>query len=96
MMAAVLADGTTIIENAAREPEIADLASFLIAWEASVLGAGTSTIVIEGVEKLGAVEHAVVPDRIEAATYLAAVGIAGGEINLVGARPDHMDMLCQK
>ena len=63
---------------------------------ASVLGAGTSTIVIEGVEKLGAVEHAVVPDRIEAATYLAAVGIAGGEINLIGARPDHMDMLCQK
>ena len=96
MMAAVLADGTTIIENAAREPEIADLASFLNRMGASVLGAGTSTIVIEGVEKLGAVEHAVVPDRIEAATYLAAVGIAGGEINLIGARPDHMDMLCQK
>jgi UDP-N-acetylglucosamine 1-carboxyvinyltransferase len=75
---------------------IADLASFLNRMGSSVLGAGTSTIVIEGVEKLGAVEHAVVPDRIEAATYLAAVGIAGGEINLVGARPDHMDMLCQK
>jgi UDP-N-acetylglucosamine 1-carboxyvinyltransferase len=96
MMAAVLAEGTTTIENAAREPEIADLASFLNRMGGNVLGAGTSTIVIEGVQKLDAVEHSVIPDRIEAATYLAATGIAGGEINLIGARPDHMDMLCQK
>ena len=96
MMAAVLADGETTIENAAREPEIADLASFLNRMGGKVLGAGTSTIIIEGVLGLKAVEHSVIPDRIEAATYLAAAGIAGGEINLIGARPDHMDMLCQK
>tara|TARA_B100000029_G_scaffold512840_1_gene610611 strand:- start:247 stop:1500 length:1254 start_codon:yes stop_codon:yes gene_type:complete len=96
MMAAVRAEGETVIENAAREPEIADLASFLNRMGAKILGAGTSTILIEGVEKLVAVEHAVIPDRIEAATYLAATGIAGGEVNLIGARSDHMDMLCQK
>jgi UDP-N-acetylglucosamine 1-carboxyvinyltransferase len=96
MMAAVRAKGRTVIENAAREPEIADLAAFLNRMGAEVLGAGSSTISIEGVDHLNAVEHTVIPDRIEAATYLAAVGIAGGEINLLGARPDHMDMLCQK
>lgn len=96
MMAAVRAKGQTIIENAAREPEIADLAAFLNRMGAKILGAGTSTISIEGVDELTSVEHTVVPDRIEAATYLAAVGIAGGELTLVGARPDHMDMLCQK
>lgn len=96
MMAAVLAKGTTIIENAAREPEIADLASFLNRMGAHVLGAGTPTIEIDGVDELVAVDHTVMPDRIEAATYLAAVGAAGGELTLVGARPDHMEMLCQK
>ena len=96
MMAAVRAKGETIIENAAREPEIADLAAFLNRMGGKVLGAGTSTIVVEGVDKLVAVEHSVIPDRIEAATYLAATGIAGGEVNLIGARSDHMDMLCQK
>ena len=96
MMAAVRAEGETIIENAAREPEIADLAAFLNRMGAKVLGAGSSTITIEGVNDLVAVEHTVIPDRIEVATYLAAVGIAGGEINLLGARADHMDMLCQK
>jgi UDP-N-acetylglucosamine 1-carboxyvinyltransferase len=96
MMAAVLAKGTTIIENAAREPEIADLASMLNRMGAHVLGAGTPTIEIDGVDELTAVDHTVVPDRIEAATYLAAVGVAGGEVTLVGARPDHMEMLCQK
>jgi UDP-N-acetylglucosamine 1-carboxyvinyltransferase len=96
LMASVRAKGRTVIENAAREPEVADLAAFLNRMGAHILGAGTSTIVVEGVDELSPVEHTVVPDRVEAATYLAAVGIAGGEITLVGARPDHMDMLCLK
>lgn len=96
MMAAVRARGETIIENAAREPEIADLAAFLNRMGAKVLGAGSSTVTIQGVDNLVGVEHTVIPDRIEVATYLSAVGIAGGEINLLGARADHMDMLCQK
>jgi UDP-N-acetylglucosamine 1-carboxyvinyltransferase len=98
LMAAVLAKGTTVIDNAAREPEIWDLASFLNRMGAHVVGAGSSTITVDGVEpdELTGVEHAVVPDRVEAATYLAAVAIAGGEIVVEGARPDHMDMLVQK
>jgi UDP-N-acetylglucosamine 1-carboxyvinyltransferase len=96
LMAAVLAKGTTIIDNAAREPEVADVAAFLNRMGAHILGAGTSTITVEGVEELGAVDHTVIPDRIEAATFLAAVGVAGGEITLQGARPDHMDMVCRK
>jgi UDP-N-acetylglucosamine 1-carboxyvinyltransferase len=96
LMAAVLAKGSTVIDNAAREPEIADLATFLNRMGARVLGAGSSTITIEGVESLSAVEHAIVPDRIEAATFLAAVGVAGGEITIEGARADHMDMLIDK
>ncbi len=96
LMAAVLAEGTTVIDNAAREPEIADLVAFLNRMGAHILGAGSSTLQIEGVESLSAVEHQVIPDRIEAATYLAAVGIAGGEITLRGARADHMAMLVRK
>lgn len=96
LMAAVLAKGETVIDNAAREPEIADLAAFLNRMGAQVLGAGTSTIHVEGVEELSSVEHEVIPDRIEAATFLAALGIAGGELTIRGARPDHMDMLIQK
>lgn len=96
LMAAVLAKGRTVIENAAREPEIADLAAFLNRMGAHVLGAGSPTVTIEGTDDLSPVEHPVVSDRIEAATYLAAVGVAGGEITLAGARPDHMDMLVQK
>ncbi|MBV9950372.1 MAG: UDP-N-acetylglucosamine 1-carboxyvinyltransferase [Acidimicrobiia bacterium] len=96
LMAAVLAKGETVIENAAREPEIADLAAFLNRMGASILGAGSPTITIEGVDELSPVEHEVIPDRIEAATFLAALGVAGGEIVLEGARPDHMDMLMQK
>jgi UDP-N-acetylglucosamine 1-carboxyvinyltransferase len=92
----VLAKGTTVIDNAAREPEIADLAAFLNRMGAQVLGAGSSTITVEGVEQLSPVEHSVVPDRIEAATFLAALGVAGGEITLAGARADHMDMFVQK
>jgi UDP-N-acetylglucosamine 1-carboxyvinyltransferase len=96
LMAAVLAKGVTVIDNAAREPEIADLASFLNRMGAQVLGAGSSTIRVEGVDELNAVEHTVVPDRVEAATFLAAVGMTGGELTLQGARADHMDMLIEK
>jgi UDP-N-acetylglucosamine 1-carboxyvinyltransferase len=98
LMAAVLAKGTTVIDNAAREPEIWDLASFLNRMGARIVGAGSATITVEGVERgdLEGVEHAVVPDRIEAATYLSAVAVAGGEITVRGARPDHMDMFIKK
>jgi UDP-N-acetylglucosamine 1-carboxyvinyltransferase len=96
LLAAVLAKSTTVIDNAAREPEIADLAAFLNRMGGNVLGAGSPTITVEGVDELTPVEHDVVPDRIEAATFLAAVGIAGGEITIEGARADHMDMLVQK
>ncbi|HET8896304.1 MAG TPA: UDP-N-acetylglucosamine 1-carboxyvinyltransferase, partial [Protaetiibacter sp.] len=96
LMAAVLAKGTTVIENAAREPELSDLAALLNRMGARIVGIGTSRLVIEGVDELSPVEHEVIPDRIEAATYLAAVGIAGGEITLLGARHDHMDMLITK
>lgn len=90
LLAAVVADGETEIDNAAREPEIADLAAFLNRMGAKVLGAGSSTITVVGVEELRPVEHRVVADRIEAATYLCALGAAGGEIRLLGARDDHM------
>lgn len=96
LMAAVLADGTTTIDNAAREPEIADLASMLNKMGARITGAGTSTITVIGVDELEAVSHRAIPDRIQAATFLAALGVAGGEILLEEARYDHMDMVCQK
>jgi UDP-N-acetylglucosamine 1-carboxyvinyltransferase len=96
MMAAVLAKGTTVIDNAAREPELSDLASMLNRMGARTVGIGSSRRVIDGVDELTPVEHRVIPDRIEAATYLAAVGVTGGEITLVGARHDHMDMLVTK
>ncbi|NNE74675.1 MAG: UDP-N-acetylglucosamine 1-carboxyvinyltransferase, partial [Acidimicrobiales bacterium] len=96
LMAAVRAKGTTVIENAAREPEICDLAAFLGRMGAKVSGAGTPTITVEGVDHMTAVDHTTIPDRIEVATYLAAVGIAGGELTLQGARADHIDMLAQK
>ena len=96
LMAAVLAKGTTIIENAAKEPEVADLAAMLCDMGAVVRGAGTSRIEIEGVEALRPTHHAVVPDRVVAATYLAAVGMAGGEVTIADARPEHMEMLLRK
>ena len=96
LMAAVKAKGTTVIDNAAREPEIADLAAFLNRMGARVVGGGSSTLEIEGVDELTPVDHEVVPDRVEAATFLAAVGLAGGEITIEGARADHMDMLILK
>lgn len=96
LMASVLAKGTTVIDNAAREPEIADLCDMLNHMGAQVSGAGTSTLVIEGVEELHETDHTVISDRIEAATCLAAVGVVGGEITLAGARYDHMAMLGKK
>jgi UDP-N-acetylglucosamine 1-carboxyvinyltransferase len=96
LMAAVLAKGTTVIENAAKEPEVADLADMLCAMGAVVRGAGTSRLEIEGVEALHPTRHTVVPDRVVAATFVAAVGIAGGEVTVADARPDHMEMLLRK
>lgn len=96
--AAVYAKGTTVIDNAAREPEISDLCAFLRSMGARIEGVGTGTLVVHGVERgeLAGVDHAVVPDRIQAATYLAAVGVVGGEITVRGARPDQMEMLLRR
>jgi UDP-N-acetylglucosamine 1-carboxyvinyltransferase len=96
LMAAVLAKGTTVIENAAKEPEVIDLATMLCDMGAVIRGAGTSRIEIEGVEGLRPTTHAVIPDRVVAATFLAAVGITGGEVTIADARPDHMEMLLRK
>ena len=96
MMAAVLARGTTVIDNAAREPEIADLASFLAAMGAHIDGAGTSTIEVEGVDALVPADHATIPDRIETGTWAAVAVATGGEITLEDARPDHLDLFLQK
>jgi len=96
LMAAVAARGTTVIENAAREPELVDLAEFLVEMGARVEGVGTPTIEIEGVEGFGAVEHAVIPDRVEAGTYAIAICATGGRIALSGARADHMDLILSK
>jgi UDP-N-acetylglucosamine 1-carboxyvinyltransferase len=96
LMAAVLAKGTTVIENAAREPEVADLAVFLRAMGARITGAGTSRIVIEGVDELMPAKHHVIADRVVAATFLSAAAIAGGEVIVEDARIDHMTMLLDK
>ncbi|HET9309940.1 MAG TPA: UDP-N-acetylglucosamine 1-carboxyvinyltransferase [Actinomycetota bacterium] len=96
MMAAVLARGTTVIDNAAREPEIADLASFLAAMGARIDGAGTNTIEVEGVDDLVPADHATIPDRIETGTWAAVAVATRGEITLEDARPDHLDLFLQK
>jgi UDP-N-acetylglucosamine 1-carboxyvinyltransferase len=96
LMAAVLAKGTTVVENAAREPEVADLADFLTAMGARISGAGTSRIEVEGVEELRPATHRVIPDRVVAATFLAAVGLTGGDVVVTDARANHMDMLLRK
>ncbi|MGB5717754.1 MAG: UDP-N-acetylglucosamine 1-carboxyvinyltransferase [Gammaproteobacteria bacterium] len=95
MMAATLADGVTVIENAAREPEVTDLANCLNCMGAKISGAGTDTIVIEGVERLSGTEYKVVPDRIEAGSYLVAAAITRGHIKIKDARPDIMDAVLQ-
>ncbi len=99
LMAAVAAKGITVIDNAAREPEIFDLCCFLQSMGAVISGAGTSTLMIEGAgttQWLQAADHTVIPDRIVAATYLAALGVASGEVFVEGARYDHMELLCAK
>src|SRR5581483_7451980 len=96
LMAAVLAEGVTVIESAACEPEVVDLANFLNAMGAGITGAGRPTITITGVEKLHGTEHEVIPDRIEAATYAIAAAATNGEVTLRGARPEHMRAVLDK
>ncbi|MBT8128873.1 MAG: UDP-N-acetylglucosamine 1-carboxyvinyltransferase [Gammaproteobacteria bacterium] len=96
MMAAALADGITVIENAAREPEVIDLANFLIAMGAKISGAGTDTITIEGVEKLTGTRYRVLPDRIETGTYLVAAAISGGRIKVKDTDPKLLDAVIDK
>ncbi|MDA8072578.1 MAG: UDP-N-acetylglucosamine 1-carboxyvinyltransferase [Actinomycetota bacterium] len=96
LMAAALAKGTTVIENAAREPEVQDLAAMLVSMGATVRGAGTSRVEVEGVEMLQPARHRVLPDRVVAATFLAAAGLAGGDVVVADARVEHMTMLVAK
>ena len=96
MMAATLADGTTIIENAAREPEVADLARCLNSMGARITGAGTDEITVEGVERLHGAVHEVIPDRIETGTYLVAGAMTGGTVRLRNARPDLLQAVLDK
>lgn len=96
LMAAVLAEGTTVIKNAAREPEVIDLAHFLIQMGAKITGAGTHTIVIEGVDQLGGTEYSIMSDRIEAGTYLTAAALTRGNVTVRRVKPDNLlSMLCK-
>ena len=96
MMAAVLAEGTTVIENAAKEPHIVDLANFLNSMGADVKGAGTDTIKIRGVERLAGGSYGIIPDQIEAGTYMAAVAAAGGQVLIKNVIPKHLDCISAK
>lgn len=96
MMAASLADGITILENAAREPEVVDLANFIIKMDGKVSGAGTDTITIEGVEKLNGCDYKVLPDRIETGTYLVAAAVTGGKVLLKDTTPALLDAVIVK
>src|SRR6185436_8401121 len=96
MMAATLAEGVTEIENAAREPEIEDLAAALVKMGARIAGAGTALITIEGVRELAGFDHTVIPDRIEAGTLLIAGAITGGAVTVDGARVEHLESLLVK
>ena len=96
LMAAVLAHGETIIENAAREPEVVDLANLLLKMGAKITGAGTSVIRIEGVAKLHGAEHEIIADRIEAGTYIVAAAITGGEVTITGCVAEHLGALTAK
>ncbi len=91
LMAAVLAEGETVLENAAREPEVTDMAAFLTTLGANIEGAGSSTITVQGVDSLGGGEHSVLPDRIEAGTYLVAAAMTGGRVRLEGAAPETLE-----
>ncbi|HEV2763360.1 MAG TPA: UDP-N-acetylglucosamine 1-carboxyvinyltransferase, partial [Pyrinomonadaceae bacterium] len=96
MMAAALAEGRTVLHNAAREPEIADLAELMNRMGARVRGAGTPTVTIDGVEHLGAAEHTIIPDRIETGTFLAAACITNGELEIRDCRPEHSAIVIAK
>ena len=96
LMAAVLADGQTVLENAAREPEVADLARFLQGMGALIDGAGTGTITIQGVDRLGGTDHTVLPDRIETGTYLVAAAMTGGHIRAVNTDPETLEAVLIK
>ena len=96
MTAAALAQGTTVIENAAKEPEIVDLANFINSMGGRVIGAGTNTIRIEGVDTLYGTEHHIIPDRIEAGTFMVAAAITKGDVTIENAVPEHMTALIAK
>jgi UDP-N-acetylglucosamine 1-carboxyvinyltransferase len=96
LMAATLARGTTVIENAAQEPEVVDLADFLISMGAKIEGAGTNTIEIEGVDRLSGTQYSVLPDRIETGTYLVGCAMTGGKVRCTRARPRHLDAVLDK
>ena len=96
LMAATLAEGTTIIENAAQEPEVVDLADFLVSMGARIRGAGTTTITVEGTDHLQGTEYSVLPDRIETGTYLVAGAMTGGRVRCTRARPEHLDAVLDK
>ena len=95
-MAAVLAEGETVLENCAREPEVVDLAALLVKMGACIEGAGTSTIRVRGVERLGGARHRIIPDRIEAATFLIAGALTGGDLMLTDCDPSHLTALIAK
>ena len=96
LMAATLADGETVMQNCAREPEVADLAALLNKMGAKIEGAGTSTIRVKGVTKLRGAKHRIIPDRIEAATFILAGALTGGDLNIAGCDPHHLGSLLQK
>ncbi|MBP9021482.1 MAG: UDP-N-acetylglucosamine 1-carboxyvinyltransferase, partial [Syntrophobacterales bacterium] len=96
MMAAVLARGTTVLKNAAREPEVVNLAEVLNGMGAKISGAGSDVVVIEGVESLHPVEASVIPDRIEAGTFMIAAGITGGDVRILGCNPAHVEAITLK
>jgi UDP-N-acetylglucosamine 1-carboxyvinyltransferase len=96
LMAATLAEGETVLENCAREPEVADLADLLNKMGARITGAGTATIRVQGVSKLHGAKHRIIPDRIEASTFLIAGALTGGDINIAGCDPNHLGTLLEK
>src|SRR5437764_3306118 len=96
MMAATLAEGETVMENCAREPEVADLAALLVKMGAKIEGAGTSTITVKGVPKLRGAKHRIIPDRIEAGTFIIAGAVTGGDVLVSGCEPKHLGALVQK
>jgi UDP-N-acetylglucosamine 1-carboxyvinyltransferase len=96
IMAAVLARGETVLENAAREPEVTDLAELLIKMGAKIEGAGTSSVRVQGVERLHGTEHRIIPDRIEAGTFLIAGAMTGGDLLVTGCVPEHLGALVDK